>query len=324
MSWPRATEHPEPENVEAGLRHPSRLRRVCNRLPGIHRGAAIRGFLDSNLRSPRGIVSSRGAIATLSGLLVVAVLFLHTAGPNPAPGPEVYSSPDGAAPTPTTASREYGRSATAAVSTPTPKATPTAAKRPPTPTAETAKPQPNPTSSPSPTEAPRIVASSRGSRPTPDISTNEKFIVAVAECAQESQLDSKVPSSVTIAQAILESDWGRSQLAKKAQNYFGIKATSGPGPAGIIRMSTWEVIAGANVTVTDGFKAYHNLWESVMDHGRFLADNKRYAAAFKFLDNPVEFARQIHLAGYATDPAYTTKLVNLINRFNLTQYDLKP
>lgn len=145
----------------------------------------------------------------------------------------------------------------------------------------------------------------------------------MAEAAQESQLDSKVPASVTIAQAILESDWGKSLLAKKGQNYFGIKAHGGPGPAGIISMNTWEVIGGANVTVRDGFKAYHNLWESVMDHGRFLADNSRYAKAFKFPNDPKEFARQIHLAGYATDPAYTTKLVRLMDKYNLYQHDLK-
>lgn len=174
-----------------------------------------------------------------------------------------------------------------------------------------------------PIEPSRIVASSRGARPTPDITSNDKFILAVSEAAQVSQLDSKVPASVTIAQAILESDWGRSLLSKKGQNYFGIKAHSGPGPAGIINMNTWEVLGGVNVTVRDGFKAYHNLWESVMDHGRFLAGNSRYARAFNHANNPIEFARQIHLAGYATDPAYTTKLVNLMQKFNLFQYDIK-
>lgn len=169
----------------------------------------------------------------------------------------------------------------------------------------------------------RVAPSSRGgTRPTPDISTHAKFIAAVAEAAQDSQTDSGVPASVSVAQAILESDWGQSLLSKKAQNYFGIKASKGPGPAGVISMSTWEVIGGANVTVNDGFKAYHNLYESVMDHGRFLADNSRYAAAFKVPNDPQQFARRIHAAGYATDPAYSTKLINLMNKFNLYQYDL--
>jgi len=185
------------------------------------------------------------------------------------------------------------------------------------------------TADPTPTQndpsADRPTPSSRGGpRPTPDISTHDKFIAAVAEAARESQADSGVPASVTIAQAILESDWGQSQLAKKGQNYFGIKATRGPGPAGEISMRTWEVVSGANITVQDAFRAYHNLYESVMDHGRFLADNPRYAAAFKVTDDPREFARRIQAAGYATDPAYASKLINLMNRYNLYQYDLQP
>ncbi len=183
------------------------------------------------------------------------------------------------------------------------------------------------TSDQSATTAPapnRVTASSRGGdRPTPDISTHAKFIAAVAQAAQASQLDSGVPASVTIAQAILESDWGQSLLAKRGQNYFGIKAgAAGPGPAGVISMSTWEVISGANVTVNDAFKAYHNLYESVMDHGRFLADRSRYAAAFQYVNDPREFARQIQAAGYATDPSYATKLINIMNSYDLYQYDL--
>lgn len=170
--------------------------------------------------------------------------------------------------------------------------------------------------------APRAESSYRGSRPTPDISTPQKFIEAVAPVAQESQREHQVPASVTIAQAILESEWGRSGLSKQGQNYFGIKALSGPGPAGVISMKTWEVYGGQDVVVTDGFKAYHNLDESVMDHGRFLRDNSRYAEAFK-TSNPHEFARRIHKAGYATDPAYTDKVNSLIAKYDLTQYDVK-
>ena len=76
----------------------------------------------------------------------------------------------------------------------------------------------------------------------------------------------------------------------KGQNYFGIKALRS-GPAGVINMNTWEVIGGSNVTVRDAFKPIITLG-SVMDHGRFLADNSRYARAFKYSDNPVEFARR--------------------------------
>ncbi len=159
------------------------------------------------------------------------------------------------------------------------------------------------------------------SGPTPDISTPEKFIAAVVPAAQDSQRETHVPAAVTIAQAILESEWGRSGLSQQGQNYFGIKAASGPGPAGVINMNTWEVIGGSNVTINDGFKAYHNLYESVMDHGRFLAENPRYAAAFQTTD-PKVFAQRMHQAGYATDPGYTSKVNSLIDTYNLTQYDV--
>lgn len=170
----------------------------------------------------------------------------------------------------------------------------------------------------------RVTASARGgSRTNPDISTQEQFIAVIGEAAQESQVVSRVPASVTVAQAILESDWGRSQLAKRANNLFGIKALSGPGPAGVINMNTWEVISGRNVTVNAAFRAYNNVYESVADHDRFLTDNKRYAPAFKHTDNADQFTREIHKAGYATDPAYTTKLVNLMKKYNLYRFDLK-
>ncbi len=158
--------------------------------------------------------------------------------------------------------------------------------------------------------------------PTPDISTPKKFIAAVVPAAQDSERETGAPTSVTIAQAILESEWGRSGLSKKAQNYFGIKATSSPGPAGVVNMDTWEVFGGVNTVIRDGFKAYHNLYESVMDHGRFLRQNSRYANAFTTSD-PVEFARRMHQAGYATDPAYAGKISSLIDQYGLRQYDLK-
>jgi len=168
----------------------------------------------------------------------------------------------------------------------------------------------------------RSIPSSRGgARPSTDAVLPARFVASVLEGAQDSARETRVPASVTIAQAILESDWGRSMLSVKGQNYFGIKALVGPGPAGIVWMDTREVLGGRNVVVRDAFKAYHDIRESIMDHGRFLASNPRYAAAFQVLD-PREFARRIHSAGYATDPAYSTKLIGLMDRFNLYMYDL--
>ncbi len=86
-------------------------------------------------------------------------------------------------------------------------------------------------------------------------------------------------------------------------------------------MNTWEVVNGSNVVVAAAFKAYHDLDESVMDHGRFLADNPRFAVAFQALDDPAEFARRIAASGYATDPAYASKVIALIQKFGLDKYD---
>ena len=148
------------------------------------------------------------------------------------------------------------------------------------------------------------------------------FIQAAIGPAQESQRETGVPASVTIGQAIHESAWGASRLSREGNNYFGIKASGQPGPRGVIRMGTWEHIDGANVTVIDGFRAYNNMAESFVDHGRFLVENKRYATAMANLDDPRVFIRLVAQAGYATDPNYTRKVLAYMDRYNLYQYDL--
>ena len=170
----------------------------------------------------------------------------------------------------------------------------------------------------------RVVASSRGGLRSigADFSTHDGFISVIAQAAQQSQQATGVPAAVTIAQAILESDWGKSLLATEGSNYFGIKALNRAGPAGVVDMDTWEVINGNDTVVNAAFKAYHNVFESVSDHGNFLRDNPRYAAAFQVAGDPREFARRINAAGYATDPSYSAKLIGLMDKYNLYRYDL--
>lgn len=160
-----------------------------------------------------------------------------------------------------------------------------------------------------------------GNRP---LTPEEQFFTQYAESAQVSQRETGVPASVTLAQAALESDWGKSQLARQGNNFFGIKATKQPGTAGVIQLPTWEVLSGSNVVVQAGFRAYQSAAESFADHGRFFIENARYAAAMKNIADPNTFARLIHQAGYATDPAYATKLIGLMQKFNLYQYDAPP
>lgn len=150
------------------------------------------------------------------------------------------------------------------------------------------------------------------------------FIMSVAPGARASQRKTGVPASVTLAQAILESDWGRSKLTREANNLFGIKAMRGPGTAGIYEINTWEVYGGQNVTVLAAFKAYTTLADSIVDHGRWFHDNSRYHGALRVKDDPRAFAYAINEAGYATDPAYAPKLIGLMDKYDLYAYDVRP
>lgn len=178
-----------------------------------------------------------------------------------------------------------------------------------------------------PSEAlPRPAASSRSERPDAGEyaipaglpAFQSEFLQASIGPAIDSMRETGVPASVTLAQAILESDWGRSTLATNGKNYFGIKSSRKLGPAGEIRLPTYEAGIG---TVVDGFRAYNTMLESFVDHGLFFVENARYAPAMAVMDDARAFARAIHAAGYATDPGYSTKLINLMVKFSLEQYD---
>ncbi|WP_433210003.1 sporangiospore maturation cell wall hydrolase GsmA [Dactylosporangium sp. CS-047395] len=157
--------------------------------------------------------------------------------------------------------------------------------------------------------------------------TNEQFLAAAIGPAQQSQRDTKVPASVTLAQAILESGWGRSSLSANDNNFFGMKCfNNAPGSyaAGCKSYSTQECTAqGACTTTVATFRTYRGSVDSFRDHGANLKSLSRYAAAFNYTNNPNQFIAEVHKGGYATDPQYTTKVVNLMAKYNLYQYDLK-
>lgn len=157
---------------------------------------------------------------------------------------------------------------------------------------------------------------------------NTDFIGRAAPPAQASQRDFGVPASVTIAQAILESGWGQHHIGD-ANNYFGIKAVRRPDgtvyfgsiATGFVEVPTREVINGRDVMVRALFRSYPNMEASFRDHGAFLRNNGRYAPAFQVTNNPDEFARAIHRAGYATDPRYADVLIGIMNTYNLKRFD---
>ena len=141
------------------------------------------------------------------------------------------------------------------------------------------------------------------------------FAMAVGP-AQASQKATGVPSSVTLAQAIVESGWGDHHMGD-AWNFFGIKAQ---GNEPFVEIRTREVVGGKDVFINAKFRRFASMEECFSAHGKFLRDNSRYAPAFRTTDAE-SFARAIHAAGYATDPHYSDALIGIIRENNLTQYD---
>jgi flagellum-specific peptidoglycan hydrolase FlgJ len=151
----------------------------------------------------------------------------------------------------------------------------------------------------------------------PGTSSQQAFISQVVPGAIAAQSRYGVPAAVTIAQAIDESGWGQSALAIRDNNLFGIKGT---GPAGSDVLPTQEFQNGQMVTVSAPFRVYHNVAESIADHGQLLATGPDYQHAMADRHLPDAFATD--LTGiYATDPQYGSNLINIMRLYNLYQYD---
>lgn len=149
------------------------------------------------------------------------------------------------------------------------------------------------------------------------------FIAKIAPIAVEDMRRYGVPASLTIAQAILESNWGKSGLTQKANNLFGIKGT---GTAGSITMPTVEYKGQTRYTTNAKFRKYHSWSESVEDHTRLIMNGtrdkpKRYHGVL-WADYKTA-ATAIWKGGYATDPNYPQKLISIIEKYDLDQYDLQ-
>lgn len=154
------------------------------------------------------------------------------------------------------------------------------------------------------------------------MTTEQKnFIKKVGAIASADMKKTGVLASLTIAQAILESGWGTSELATGGKALFGIKATK-TWKGKVYCKDTKECYDGVNmVTVSNAtFRAYDSWEESITDHSAFLKANKRYKAVIGERDYK-KACEAIKAAGYATDPEYTEKLIKLIEGNNLTEFD---
>lgn len=145
------------------------------------------------------------------------------------------------------------------------------------------------------------------------------FIERVGNLAAADMQKSGVLASLTIAQAILESEWGKSGLTVKANALFGIKAgTNWKGR--VYSTKTQECYDGVNfTTVTALFRAYNSWEESVENHSALLTGATRYKAVVGERDYKTA-CRAIAAAGYATNPNYADKLIQLIESHSLTAY----
>lgn len=156
--------------------------------------------------------------------------------------------------------------------------------------------------------------------------STQKFIQELYPEAAEIYNKYGVLPSVTIAQAILESGWGKSELSTKANNLFGIKADiSWKGKK--IKMNTSEYY---NQKIVDEFRVYNSKQESVKDYGEFLKNNKRYKQSGVFqATHYIEQANAIEKAGYSTvenskgQQIYSELVIDIIQEQNLQLLDFQ-
>lgn len=152
------------------------------------------------------------------------------------------------------------------------------------------------------------------------------YINSAAAALQGLDLKGLFPS-VIIAQAGLESGWGESSLAKTYNNHFGMKKGSGTNWGGWTGQTVWlptkEYIGGKMQTVNREFRVYPSFQASIADHNGLFFKLSRYKDVLT-AKTPYEQVVAIKNGGYATDPGYVNKLMNLINENNLTRFDSTP
>ncbi|HDZ15145.1 hypothetical protein LCGC14_0703830 [marine sediment metagenome] len=146
-----------------------------------------------------------------------------------------------------------------------------------------------------------------------DITSPQEYIATFSEIAQMEMKAYGIPASITLAQGLLESGIGKGALAQKTNNHFGIKCHTG-----------WEGDFDHHDDDEKGecFRKYNHPMYSYRDHSIFLTGRSRYAFLFELPnDDYKQWAKGLRKAGYATDRHYPDKLIALIERHNLHQYD---
>ena len=149
------------------------------------------------------------------------------------------------------------------------------------------------------------------------------FLSAIKQGAMDGAKEGILPS-ITAAQAILESGWGSSELAKAPNNnLFGIK-DSEDWHGEIVTVPTQEYLNGDYITVNAAFRKYASWNDSVVDHAKFFTSTEWRKNNYRKVVNETDYriaAQELKNAGYATDPGYAGKLISLIEAYKLYEWD---
>ncbi|WP_455446283.1 GBS Bsp-like repeat-containing protein [Streptococcus salivarius] len=149
------------------------------------------------------------------------------------------------------------------------------------------------------------------------------FLSAIKQGAMAGAKEGVLPS-ITAAQAILESGWGSSELAKAPNNnLFGIK-DSEDWNGEIVTVPTQEYVNGDYITINAAFRKYTSWNDSVVDHAKFFTSTEWRKNNYRKVVNETDYriaAQELKNAGYATDPSYAGKLISLIEAYKLYEWD---
>jgi flagellum-specific peptidoglycan hydrolase FlgJ len=162
-------------------------------------------------------------------------------------------------------------------------------------------------------DVPKKVEAKKNTTPKTYSEIKQNYIEQYSEIAMEEMLLYKIPASITLAQGVLESRSGTSELTLKSNNHFGIKCHKG-----------WKGEKTAHDDDLKGecFRVYKHPSYSFRDHSLFLYERKRYMGLFKLkITNYIGWAKGLRNAGYATDKAYPKKLIKIIEDYELYKYD---
>ncbi|MBK8967409.1 MAG: glucosaminidase domain-containing protein [Lewinellaceae bacterium] len=150
---------------------------------------------------------------------------------------------------------------------------------------------------------------------TAAISQCRDYVARFAPVAVAEMQKFGIPASIILAQGLLESNAGSSNLAQNTNNHFGIKCFSN-------RCKKGHCINFADESHKDFFVRYENVWSSYRSHSKFLKNSRRYSHLFKLASTDYRgWANGLAKAGYATDKNYAEKLLALIQNLHLYKYD---